>query len=62
MITLDGVDYYDECLQFPGEAVQVDPIKPTLKAPEYKRSILKHDQLVSNLGSNSNLRRYTQGG
>jgi len=41
-----------------GRAVQVDPIKPTLKAPGSKKLILKHDQLVSNLGFDFNLRRF----
>jgi hypothetical protein len=30
-----------------GQSVQVDPIKPTLKAPETKRLKLKHDELLS---------------
>jgi len=30
-----------------GEAVQVDPMKPTLKAPGTKRLKLKYDELVS---------------
>jgi len=38
--------------------VQVDSIKPTLKAPGSKRLILKYDQLVSNVGFNFNLRRF----
>jgi hypothetical protein len=40
--------------------VQVDPIKPTLKAPGSKRLILKHDRLVLDLGFNFNLRRCTE--
>jgi hypothetical protein len=39
--------------------VQVDPIKPTLKAPGYKRSKLKYVELLSNFAFNFNLRRYT---
>jgi len=31
-----------------GRAVQVDPIKPTLKAPGTKRLKLKYDKLLSN--------------
>jgi hypothetical protein len=30
-----------------GKAVQVDPIKPTLKAPETKRLTHKYDKLLS---------------
>jgi len=38
-----------------GEAVQVDPIKPTL--PGTKRLKLKYDDLLSNFVFNVNLRR-----
>jgi len=38
--------------------VQVDPIKPTLKAPASKRLNAKYDKLLSNFGFNFNLRRY----
>jgi len=38
--------------------VQVDPIKPTLKAPEPKRLKLECDGLLSNFGFKFNLRRY----
>jgi len=36
-----------------GRVVQVDPIKPTLKAPGNEHSKLKHDELLSFLLSNS---------
>jgi hypothetical protein len=42
-----------------GRAVQVDPMEPTLKAPEAKRLKLKYDELLSNFASNFNLRHYT---
>jgi len=41
--------------------VQVDPLKPILKAPGTKRLKLKYDQLLSNLAFNFNLRRYIKG-
>jgi len=41
-----------------GRAVQVDPMKPTLKAPGSKRLKLEHEKLLSNVGFNFNLRRY----
>jgi len=41
-----------------GRAVQVDPFKPTLKAPGTKRLKLKHDKLVSSFAFIFNLRRY----
>ena len=42
-----------------GEAVQVDPIKTTLKPPETKRLKLKYDKLLSSFAFNFNLRRHT---
>jgi hypothetical protein len=39
--------------------VQVDPIKPTLKAPGTKRLKLKGDDLLSSFGFKFNLCRYT---
>jgi len=42
-----------------GEAVQVDPMKPTLKAPGTKRLKLKCDVLHPNFAFNFKLRRYT---
>ena len=45
----------------PGKAVQVDPIKPTLKAPGTKRLKLKYDKLLSSFAFNFNLRHYTLG-
>ena len=41
--------------------MQVDPIKPTLKAPGSKRLKLKYDELLSSFGFNFNLRHYTLG-
>ena len=41
--------------------MQVDPIKPTLKAPGTKRLKLEYDGLLSNFAFKFNLRRYTQG-
>ncbi len=41
-----------------GKAVQVDPIKPTLKAPGTKRLKLKYDKLLSSFAFDFNLRRY----
>jgi hypothetical protein len=40
-------------------AVQVDPIKPTLKAPGTKHLKAKCEELLSNFGYKLNLRRYT---
>jgi len=42
-----------------GRAVQVDPIKPTLKAPGIERLKLKYEELLSNFGFKFNLRRYS---
>jgi len=42
-----------------GRAVQVDPIKPTLKAPGTKRLKVKCDESLSNFAFNFNLRRYS---
>jgi len=39
--------------------VQVDPIKPTLKAPGAKRWKLEHEKLLSNFDVNFNVRRYS---
>jgi hypothetical protein len=41
-----------------GRAVQVDPIKPTLKAPGTKRLNLQYDELLSIFAFKFNLRRY----
>jgi hypothetical protein len=38
--------------------VQVDPIKPTLKASGAKRLKLEYDELLSSFGFKFNLRRY----
>ena len=43
-----------------GEAVHVDPIKPTLRAPGIKRLKLKCDKLRSTFAFKFNLRRYTK--
>jgi len=45
-----------------GRAVQVDPIKPTLKPPGTKRLRLKYDEPLSNFAFKINLRRYTKAG
>ena len=42
-----------------GRAVQVDPIKPMLKAPEFQGLKLKCDETLSMFGFNFDLRRYT---
>jgi hypothetical protein len=39
--------------------VQVDPIKPTSKAPLSERLKLEHEKLLSSFAFNFNLRRYT---
>ena len=39
--------------------MQVDPIKPTFKAPDAQRLKVKHDELLSSFAFNFNLRRYT---
>ena len=41
--------------------MQVEPIKPVLKAPGTKRLKLKYDELFSSFAFNFNLRRYTEG-
>jgi hypothetical protein len=46
----------------PGQAVQVDPIKPTLKAPGINPLKLKYDklrQICFNFAFKFNLRRFT---
>ena len=40
--------------------MQVDPIKPMLKAPTTERLKLKNDELLSSFTFKSNLRRYNQ--
>jgi len=42
-----------------GRAVQLDPIKPKLKAPGTKRLKLEYDYLLSSFAFKINLRRYT---
>jgi hypothetical protein len=43
-----------------GRAVQVEPIKPTLKAPGTKRLKQQYDELLSSFPFKLNLRRYTK--
>jgi hypothetical protein len=43
-----------------GRAMQVDPIKPTLKAPGTKILNLKYYKLLSGFAYKANLRRYTK--
>jgi hypothetical protein len=40
--------------------VQVDPIKPAVKAPGIKRLKLNYDKMLSSFGFNFNLRRYIE--
>ena len=40
--------------------MQVDPIKPTLKAPGSIPLKLEHEKLLSNFAFNFNLRRYNE--
>ena len=42
--------------------MQVDPMKPTLKAPGSERLKLKCDEPLSNFAFKFNLRRYIEGG
>jgi hypothetical protein len=42
-------------------AVQVDPIKPMLKAPGTERLKLEYHESLSKFAFNFNLRRYNQG-
>jgi len=46
-------------LAAPGRAVQVDPIKPMLKAPGTKRLKLNGNELHSNFAFKFNMRRYS---
>ena len=39
--------------------MQVDPIKPTFKAPGTERLKLKYDKVLASFAFNFNLRRYT---
>ena len=41
--------------------MQVDPIKPVLKAPGTEHLILKYDQPLSNFAFKFNMRRYMEG-
>jgi hypothetical protein len=50
------------CVAPHGRAVQVDPIKPTLKALGTKRLKVKCDKLLSTLAFKFSLRRYTTAG
>jgi hypothetical protein len=42
-----------------GQAVPVNPIKPTFKAPGTKRFKVEDDKLLSNFAFNFNMRRST---
>ena len=42
-----------------GRAVQVDPVKPTLKAPGTKRFTVKYEKLLTVSAFKFNLRRYS---
>ena len=42
----------------PGRAVQLDSMKPMLKAPGYKRSKLRYDELLASFAFKFNMRRY----
>jgi len=44
-----------------GEAVQVDPMEPTLIAPGSERLKLQYDNLLSSIGFTFNMCRYTKG-
>jgi hypothetical protein len=44
-----------------GRAVQVDPIKPTLKAPKSKLSKLAHEKVLSNCAFKFHLHRSIEG-
>jgi len=44
-----------------GEAVQLDHIKPALKAPGSKRLKLEYDEPLSNFTVKFNVRRYSSG-
>jgi hypothetical protein len=44
-----------------GRAAQVDPIKPTLKAPGTRQIKLKYYTLLESFGYNFNLRGFTMG-
>jgi hypothetical protein len=46
-------------LNIRGKAVQVDPIKSTLKAPGTQALRLRYDQLLSTFALKLNSRRYT---
>jgi len=58
----DGYDDYNDYSDYNGadrgKAVQIDPIKPTLKPPGIKLLELKYDKQLSNFASKFNLRRY----
>ena len=56
---LDLADGVPAPLRGHGKAVQIDPMKPSLKAHGTKRLQLKFDILLSNFAFKFNLRRYT---
>jgi hypothetical protein len=49
------------CCLARGRAVQVAPMKPTFKPPGSKRLKLEHENLLSKIAFNFNLRRYNVG-
>ena len=58
----DGLNLIDLIAILPfylGRAVQVDAIKPTLKAPGTNLLTLNYDERLSNFAFKFNLRRYT---
>jgi hypothetical protein len=57
----DSYSYTTPPGQGRGEAVQVNPVKPTLKAPKTKRLKPKSDAPLSIFAFNFNLRRYSVG-
>ncbi len=47
--------------KYDGTAVQVGPMKPTLKAPKSKLLKLENEKVLSNYAFEFNLRRYNKG-
>jgi hypothetical protein len=54
-----GVAAQVQCAGHHGKTVQLDPVRPTLKAPVTEHLTLESDKLLSNFGFKINLRRYT---
>jgi hypothetical protein len=66
MTLLPGVGAAAQCVVsaswiYQGEAVQVELMKPKLKAPGTKRLKLKYDNLLSSIAFKFNLRHYIKG-